>query len=122
MNIATLPYKLSLGPLQFHWPKQVMLDFYRDIESTNVDIVYLGETVCSKRREFGYGEWMDVAERFLASGKEVVLSTLALVEARSEIGYMKRLCDNEQFLVEANDMSAVRMLGWRHRVRWWRDT
>ena len=111
MSIATLPYKLSLGPLQFHWPKQVMLDFYRDIESTNVDIVYLGETVCSKRREFNDDDWMDVAERLLASGKEVVLSTLALVEARSELGYMKRLCDNGRFLVEANDMSAVRMLG-----------
>lgn len=111
MSVSTLPYKLSLGPLQFHWPKQVMLDFYCDIESTNVDIVYLGETVCSKRREFGYGDWMDVAERLLASGKEVVLSTLVLVEARSELGYIKRQCDNGQFMVEANDMSAVRILG-----------
>jgi len=111
MSISTLPYKLSLGPLQFHWPKQVMLDFYRDIESTNVDIVYLGETVCSKRREFNHDDWIGVAERLLASGKEIVLSTLALVEARSELGYIKRLCDNGRFLVEANDMSAVRMLG-----------
>jgi collagenase-like PrtC family protease len=111
MSIATLPFKLSLGPLQFHWPKQVMLDFYRDIESTNVDIVYLGETVCSKRKEFGYDDWMTVAERLLDKGKEVVLSTLTLVEARSEMGYMKRLCENGQFMVEANDMSAVRMLG-----------
>jgi collagenase-like PrtC family protease len=111
MSIAIQPWKLSLGALQFHWPKQQMLDFYRDIESTNIDIVYLGETVCSKRREFGYKNWMDVAERLLDSGKEVVLSTLALVEARSELGYMKRLCDNGKFMVEANDMSAVRMLG-----------
>jgi len=44
MSMATHPYRLSLGPLQFHWPKQLMHDFYRDIESTNVDIVYLGET------------------------------------------------------------------------------
>ncbi len=111
MSNSTLPYRLSLGPLQFHWPKQVMLDFYRDIESTNVDIIYLGETVCSKRREFGYSDWMDVAERLLDNGKEVVLSTLVLVEARSELGYMKRQCDNGQFMLEANDMSAVRMLG-----------
>jgi len=97
MSMATHPYRLSLGPLQFHWPKQLMHDFYRDIEST--------------RREFGYGDWMNVAERLLDSGKEVVLSTLVLVEARSELGYIKRQCDNEQFMVEANDMSAVRMLG-----------
>ena len=69
MSVSTHPYKLSLGPLQFHWSKQVMLDFYRDIESTNLDIVYLGETVCSKRREFGFDDWMNVAERLLASGE-----------------------------------------------------
>ncbi len=110
MSIATPAYRLSLGPLQFHWPKQAMLDFYREVESTPVDIVYLGETVCSKRREFGYSDWMNVGERLLDNGKEVVLSTLALVEARSEMGTIKRLCDNGLFMIEANDMSAVRML------------
>jgi O2-independent ubiquinone biosynthesis protein UbiV len=110
MSSTAQPWRLSLGPLQFHWPKQQMLDFYRDIESSAVDIVYLGETVCSKRREFGHGDWMMLAERMLDSGKQVVLSTLALVEAQSELGYMQRLCDNGQFMVEANDMSAVRML------------
>jgi len=87
-----------------------MLDFYRTIESTPVDIVYLGETVCSKRRSFRYQDWIEVAERLQTAGKEVVLSTLALLEADSELGYVRKLCNNGRFTIEANDMAAVQML------------
>jgi collagenase-like PrtC family protease len=103
-------YRLSVGPIQFHWPRQQMLDFYERIEASEVDIVYLGETVCSKRRELRHQDWLDVAERLLASSKEVVFSTLALVEARSEIAYIRKLCEQDRFLVEANDMTAVQLL------------
>ena len=102
--------RLSLGPIQYHWPKEKMLDFYRTIEATPVDIVYLGETVCSKRRSFRHQDWIEVAERLQAAGKEVVLSTLALLEADSELGYVRKLCNNGKFTIEANDMSAVQML------------
>ncbi len=102
--------RLSLGPIQYHWPKEKMLDFYRTIESTPVDIVYLGETVCSKRRSFRHRDWIEVAERLQTAGKEVVLSTLALLEADSELGYVRKLCNNGKFTIEANDMSAVQML------------
>jgi collagenase-like PrtC family protease len=102
--------RLSLGPIQYHWPKEKMLDFYRTIESGPVDIVYLGETVCSKRRSLRYLDWITVADRLQAAGKEVVLSTLALIEANSELGYVRKLCNNRKFTVEANDMSAVQML------------
>ena len=87
-----------------------MLDFYRTIESTPVDIVYLGETVCSKRRSFRHQDWIEVAERLQIAGKEVVLSTLVLLEANSELGYVRKLCNNGKFTIEANDMSAVQML------------
>lgn len=90
-----------------------MLDFYCTIESAPVDIVYLGETVCSKRRSFQYRDWIGVAERLQAAGKEVVLSTLALLEADSELGYVRKLCSNGRFTIEANDMSAVQMLAGR---------
>lgn len=103
-------FRLSIGPIQFHWPREQMLDFYTRMESTAADIVYLGETVCSKRRELRHQDWLDIAERLLAAGKDVVFSTLALVEARSELGYIRKLCGNDRFLVEANDMAAVQML------------
>jgi collagenase-like PrtC family protease len=102
--------KLSLGPLQFHWPKSQMQCLYRNIADSPVDIVYLGETVCSKRREYNHQDWIDTAEQLVAAGKSVVLSTFALVEAQSELGYIRRICENGDILVEANDMSAVQML------------
>jgi len=101
---------LSLGPIQYHWPKAQMLDFYRMVETAPVDIVYLGETVCSKRRSLQHRDWIEIAERLQAAGKEVVLSTLALLEANSELGYVRKLCENGRFTIEANDMSAVQML------------
>ena len=102
--------RLSLGPIQYHWPRERLLDFYRSIESAPVEIVYLGETVCSKRRSFRLRDWIEVAERLQSAGKEVVLSTLALLEADSELGHVRRLCTNGRFAIEANDMSAVQML------------
>jgi collagenase-like PrtC family protease len=101
---------LSLGPIQYHWPREKILSFYHSIESTPVNIVYLGETVCSKRRSLRLRDWIEVAERLQSAGKEVVLSTLALLEANSELGHVRKLCANGSFAVEANDMSAVQML------------
>jgi collagenase-like PrtC family protease len=105
--------RISLGPLQYHWQKTAMQRLYRELESSPADIVYLGETVCSKRREFRHQDWLDVGERLAAAGKQVVLSTFALVEAQSELGYIRRLCENGEILVEANDMSAVQFLAGR---------
>ena len=102
--------RLSLGPLQFHWPKAQMQSLYRHVADSPVDIVYLGETVCSRRREFRHQDWIDTAEQLSTAGKSVVLSTFALVEAQSELGYIRRICENGDIMVEANDMSAVQML------------
>jgi len=110
VNAPNTGMRLSLGPIQYYWPREKLIDFYRSIESTPVDIVYLGETVCSKRRSFRHKDWIQVAERLQTAGKEVVLSTLALLEANSELGYVRKLCANGAFTIEANDMSAVQML------------
>jgi collagenase-like PrtC family protease len=102
--------KLSLGPVPYYWARETLLSFYKQISDTPVDIVYLGETVCSKRRSLKYAEWLELAAQLQAAGKEVVLSTLTLLEAGSELGSLKRLCEQQDFLVEANDMSAVQFL------------
>jgi collagenase-like PrtC family protease len=115
VSAASTSVRLSLGPIQYHWTREKMLDFYRTVETTAVDIVYLGETVCSKRRSFRYQDWIEVAERLQFAGKEVVLSTLALLEANSELGYVRKLCNNGKFTIEANDMSAVQMLAGKTR-------
>jgi collagenase-like PrtC family protease len=101
--------KLSLGPLQYFWPRERTLAFYREAIHWPVDIVYLGETVCSKRRELRTADWLALAEELAASGKQIVLSTLALIEAESELSVLDRQISHGGFWIEANDLSAVQL-------------
>lgn len=102
--------RLTLGPLQYSWPRERVLAFYREAAAWPLDVIYLGETVCSKRRELRTADWLELARQLAAGGREIVLSTLALLEAESELASLARLVENGQFLVEANDMSAVQLL------------
>jgi len=101
--------KLSLGPLQYFWPRERTLAFYREAAAWPVDIVYLGETVCSKRRELRTRDWLALAAEMRTAGKQVVLSSLALIEAESELGVVARLVEEGGGWVEANDLSAVQL-------------
>ena len=101
--------KLSLGPLQYFWPRERTLAFYREAADWPVDIIYLGETVCSKRRELGTRDWIALARELALSGKQIVLSSLALIEAESELGALQRLVDHGDCWIEANDLSAVQL-------------
>ena len=101
--------KLSLGPLQYFWPRETTLRFYREAATWPVDVIYVGETVCSKRRELGTRDWIDLAHELRAAGKQVVLSSLALIEAESELGVVGRLVEDGGGWVEANDLSAVQL-------------
>ena len=102
--------KVSLGPVLFFWPKQKIYDFYEEMLTTPVDIIYLGETVCSKRRELSTAEWLELGNHLAQSGKEVVISSMALLMAESEISTLRTICNNGALRVEANDMSAVHLL------------
>ncbi|MBN8793532.1 MAG: U32 family peptidase [Stenotrophomonas nitritireducens] len=101
--------KLSLGPLQYFWPRERTFAFYREAIHWPLDIVYLGETVCSKRRELRTADWLALAGELAASGKQVVLSTLALIEAESELSVLDRQVSHGGFWIEANDLSAVQL-------------
>lgn len=103
------PMKLSLGPLQYFWSRDQVFSFYREAVSWPLDILYLGETVCSKRRELRTRDWLALAGELAQSGKEIVLSSLALIEAESELGGVQRLVENGNFRIEANDLSAVQL-------------
>ncbi|MEJ2528675.1 MAG: U32 family peptidase, partial [Gammaproteobacteria bacterium] len=101
--------KLSLGPILYYWSRDQVLEFYDWVEKSPLDIVYLGETVCSKRNLISTEDWFAIAERLQQAGKEVVLSTLALLEAESELIRLRKICDNDSFMIEANDMGAVHL-------------
>lgn len=106
--------KLTLGPILFYWQRQQIMDFYADMAEQPLEVIYLGETVCSKRRALSLDDWMGLARELRqASGAEVVLSGLTLIEAASELSSLRRLCENGEIKVEANDMAAVQFLSSR---------
>ena len=102
--------KLSIGPIQYFWPRQRVLDFYQQAADCPAEIIYLGEVICSKRREIKAEDWRAIGSELRQAGKQVILSSLTLLEAASEMSSLKKLCNDETFMVEANDISAVQLL------------
>lgn len=101
--------KYSLGPVLWYWPTETLADFYQAAAESSAEIVYLGESVCSKRRATRFPQWLEFAHLLQESGKQVVFSTLALVQSTSELQEIKRYVDNGEFLIEANDLGTVNM-------------
>lgn len=102
--------KISLGPLQYYWQREVVFEFYEAMSHTPVDTVYLGEAVCSRRHELRLSDWLDVAQMLKDAGKEVVLSTQVLLESGADVTTMHKITGNGDYRVEANDMGAVQCL------------
>jgi collagenase-like PrtC family protease len=102
--------KISLGPVLYYWTKDQLLQFYAELADSPVDIVYLGEVVCSRRHVLRFDDWLGLARDLKAAGKEVILSTQALLESESDLKALRKLINNGEFRVEANDLGAVRLL------------
>lgn len=102
--------KLSIGPITYFWERQQVMDFYQQAADSAAEIIYLGEVICSKRRLVKTEDWFAIGNELKQAGKEVILSSLTLLEAASEMSSLKKLCNNDAFMVEANDISAVQLL------------
>ncbi|KAA1175955.1 U32 family peptidase [Marinobacter salinexigens] len=101
--------KLSLGPILWFWSKQTVFDFYAEAAEWPVDTLYLGEAVCSRRRELKPDDWFALARDLKACGKEVVLSTQTLIESEADLRRLRKICEQNEFTVEANDQSALQV-------------
>jgi collagenase-like PrtC family protease len=107
--------KLSLGPVLTYWTREALLGFYANLPHSRLATVYLGEVVCGRRHEMRPADWLGLARELAQAGLEVVLSTQALIESELDLRVMRRIAENGDFLVEANDMGAVRLLAGRAR-------
>ncbi len=103
--------QFTMGPVLFNWDPKVWRDFYYHIaDEADVDSVCIGEVVCSKRAPLFAPHIPAVIERLSAAGKEVVLSSLALIMAPREMDQMRELAETDEFLIEANDISVSALL------------
>lgn len=106
--------QLAIGPIQFHWPAQQWKDFYfRMADESPVDIVYIGEVICSKRAPFYEPLYEEVAERLRKAEKKVVFSTLAEVMIKHDRRMVSGMSALQDTMVEANDASALYHLAGR---------
>ncbi len=75
---------LTIGPIAFFWTAEQVRDFYRQLAAGPARRVVIGEWVCSKRLPFWQNEIPAAVEALQAAGKEVALSTLALITLKRE--------------------------------------
>lgn len=104
---------LTIGPNQFFWPAETVRAFYREMAATPAARVVLGELVCSKRLPFWEAEIPGAIEVLQAAGKEVALTTLALITLKRERRLTADLMDMG-LAIEVNDLTALHHLpaGW----------
>lgn len=103
--------RLTLGPLLFHWSPEKIRDFYfRIADEAPLDTVHVGEAVCAKRLPLIETALEEARERLLRAGKEVVLSTLAIVADEKDMAHTAKLAGERGLLVEANDIAALSYL------------
>lgn len=99
---------LAMGPVLFNWPADKWLNFYaRLADEAPINVVYLGEVVCSKRAPFYLDAMADAIDRLQRGGKTVMLSTLALITLMRERKECAELVRNGSYGIEINDLTAL---------------
>lgn len=97
---------LSVGPNQYFWAADAWAGLYDDLAKAPVNRVVLGELVCSKRLPFFQDRIPDAIATLVEAGKEVALTSLALVTLKRERKQTASLIGME-VEIEVNDLTAL---------------
>ncbi|WP_299938967.1 U32 family peptidase [uncultured Pelagimonas sp.] len=101
--------ELTVGPNQFFWSAGDWSSLYQGLAATPVDRVVLGELVCSKRLPFYQKDIPEAISPLVDAGKEVILTSLALVTLKRERKMTDELSEMG-VMVEVNDLTALASL------------
>ncbi len=99
--------KITVGPIQFFWSAERFADFYAELAAEPcIDRVVLGELVCSKRLPFLHDAIATAVELLRGAGKEVVLTSPALVTLKRERAQLAGLASTWP-QIEVNDLTML---------------
>ncbi len=101
--------QLTVGPNQFFWKPDPWSALYDELAHAAVDRVVIGELICSKRLPFYQDRIPGAIETLLAAGKQVAVTSLALVTLKRERKMTAELAELG-VEVEVNDLTALAML------------
>ncbi|BBF87020.1 putative protease [Aquitalea magnusonii] len=101
--------QLTLGPVLFYWSRDDILRFYSEAADWPLETIYLGEAVCSRRQQLRGQDWISLGQELAQSGRQVVLSSQALIESESDLRRLRKLVENGTLQLEANDLGAARL-------------
>lgn len=112
-SASTPRLTLTVGPVLYHWTRDVLMRFYADVADGPADTVVIGEAVCARRRELRLEDWLSLGRELAAAGKEVVLVAQTLIETEADLRLLERQAEQQVFGVEAGDASALHLLAGR---------
>ncbi len=105
--------RLSLAPNWWPMERQAQHRYLDALQDSPFERIYLGESVCSLRDRLAPRTLMSIADTLQAAGKEVVLTSLTLLGSERDLALLDKLCAQDRFALEANEMGAV---GAAHRA------
>lgn len=105
---------LTVGPLQYWWPRQTLMHFYAELADSPAHTLVLGEVTCSRRNEFSLEDWLALARELQQAGKRVRLASMPLLMSEAELRGMRRLAEaalnaETPMDFEAGDAAALRV-------------
>ena len=104
------PAQLTLGPLLYHWDAEKRRDFYFKIADEGPSIASIWARSSARSVSPYFEEYFyQVADRLRSAGKQVVISTTALVTSPREMADIRKHA-SEDALVEANDVACLQAL------------